>query len=242
MTEAGCARISAVGLYQHVGRALGGGDFFAIDSEFVSDDGGHDLTQQDPDAFFGPQAYADFTPMVFTGTTYQARPQVTVDQAYEGDSVLSPSTRLEITRVSDPNNRQIGYVLRKVNTTPTGQSYAVSTPEIARYCLSGGKPAFSYDERWIVYHHYINGGDATELGFTGPGDPGFAQYLTLGGANLYLMELSTGVSQRITNVHPGQYALFPHFRSDGWIYADVRDTVAGHEYIVASDAALIREQ
>jgi hypothetical protein len=37
------------------------------------------------------------------------------------------------------------------------------------------------------------------------------------------------------------YALFPHFRSDGWIYADIRDTNAGHEYIVASDAALLAE-
>jgi hypothetical protein len=34
----------------------------------------------------------------------------------------------------------------------------------------------------------------------------------------------------------------PHFRSDGWIYADIRDTNAHHEYMVASDAALIREQ
>jgi hypothetical protein len=43
-------------------------------------------------------------------------------------------------------------------------------------------------------------------------------------------------------MQPGQYALYPHFRSDGWIYAQVRDTNAGHEYTVASDAALIAEQ
>jgi hypothetical protein len=42
-------------------------------------------------------------------------------------------------------------------------------------------------------------------------------------------------------MRPGQYALFPHFRSDGWIYAAVRDPAAGHEYMVASDAALIAE-
>ena len=46
---------------------------------------------------------------------------------------------------------------------------------------------------------------------------------------------------RITNVAPGQYALYPHFRSDGWIYANVRDDNVGHEYIVASDAALLAE-
>jgi hypothetical protein len=73
-------------------------------------------------------------------------------------------------------------------------------------------------------------------------DPGFAPYKTKGAANLYLLELATGAVVRITNMQPGQYALFPHFRSDGWIYAAIRDTTAGHEYMVASDAALIAEQ
>jgi hypothetical protein len=241
MSETGCSRIGQIGLYQHVGRALGGGDFFAIDSEFVSDNGGHTATLQDPDASFGPHAYADFTPMIFDGTKYVAHSQVTVAQAYEGDSVLSPSATLEITRVSDPNDRQLGYVLRKVIATPSGSSYTIETPEIARYCISGGKPAFSFDERWIVFHHYVTDADAQDLGFTGPNDPGFAAYRTKGAANLYLMDLATGVPVRITNVPAGMYALFPHFRSDGWIYADVRDTNAGHEYIVASDAALLAE-
>jgi hypothetical protein len=241
MNEPGCANINQVGLYQHVGRALGGGDFFAIDSEFVSDDGGHTATLSDPAAYFGPHAYADFTPMIFDGTTYVDHPQVTVDQAYEGDAVLSPSTRLELTRVSNTTNDQIGYVLRKVNATPSGPSYTIDTPEIARYCVSGAKPAFSYDERWIVFHHYVTAADAQDLGFTSSSDPGFAPYLSQGAANLYLMDLATGVPVRITNMKPGQYALFPHFRSDGWIYADIRDDVAGHEYIVASDAALLAE-
>jgi hypothetical protein len=52
------------------------------------------------------------------------------------------------------------------------------------------------------------------------------------------MDLLTGVAVRITNMHPGQYALYPHFRADGWIYAQVRDAVAHHEYTIASDAAL----
>jgi hypothetical protein len=33
-----------------------------------------------------------------------------------------------------------------------------------------------------------------------------------------LVDLRTGAVQRLTTMHPGQYALFPHFRSDGWIY------------------------
>jgi hypothetical protein len=241
MSEPGCTRLGQIGLYQHVGRALGGGDYFTIDSEFVSDNGGHSLTRQQPAAYFGQGAEADFTPMIFNGTTFVAHPQVSVPQAFEGDSVLSPSATLEITRVSGPSDQQLGYVLRKVIATPSGSSYTIQTPEIARYCVAGGKPAFSYDERWIVYHHYVTDADAQELGFTGPNDPGFAEYRSMGAANLYLMDLATGVPVRITNMPPGLYALFPHFRSDGWIYTNVRDTTKNKEYILASDAALLAE-
>ena len=134
-------------------------------------------------------------------------------------------------------------MLRKVVATQVGTSYTIQVPEIARYCLSGGKPGFSYDERWIVYHHYVTptDADAIALGFTGAMDPGFLPYKTLGAANLYLLDLTTGVTVRITNMRPGQYALFPHFRSDGWIYAVVRDPGVNHEYMVASDAALLAE-
>src|SRR5690606_5712813 len=40
MTEPGCTRIITLGQYQHMARALGGGDYFAADSQFVQDDGG----------------------------------------------------------------------------------------------------------------------------------------------------------------------------------------------------------
>jgi hypothetical protein len=241
MTEPGCARINQIGLYQHVGRGLGGGDYFAIDSEFVSDDGGHEPTITQPDAAFGIHGYTDFSPMIFDGTKFVPHALAHVPQPYEGDSTLSPSATLEMTRVANPNDQQIGYVLRKVVATPAGTSYTVTTPEIARYCLSGGKPGFSYDERWVAFHHYVTDDDATELGFQNAADPAFAPYKSLGAANIYLLDLATGTKTRITNMAPGQYALYPHFRSDGWIYADVRDTTTAHEYIVASDAALLQE-
>ena len=56
------------------------------------------------------------------------------------------------------------------------------------------------------------------------------------------MDLATGVPVRITNMPPGQYALFPHFRSDGWIYADrSATTTPATSTSVASDAALLAE-
>ena len=242
MGETACKKISNIGLYQHVGQQLGtNGDYFAIDSEFVSDDGGKQPTNQDPDTNFGNNAYSSFTPMIWNGTTYTPRTTVNIDTPFEGDTVLSHSAKLTLARVSGPNDRQMGYVLRKVNATLTGNLYAISAPEIARYCFSGGKPDFSFDERFIAFHHYVTPADAVELGFTGPSDPAFAPYLEQGAANTYLMDLRTGTPVRITNVKPGQYALFPHFRSDGWIYIQVRDAVANHEYTVATDAALILE-
>lgn len=240
MTEPACSSIATIGLYEHVGRALAG-DYFAIDSAFVSDDGGHEPTLRDPYASFGASAHLSFIPMIWTGTKYQAKPQVTIKTPFEGDTVVSPSARLVITRVAGPDDKQLGFVLRKVVATPSGTSYAITAPEIARYCFSGGKPGFSYDERWIVFHHYVTAADAVALGYTGPTDPAFQPYLTLGAANLYLMDLHAGTPVRITNMAPGQYALFPHFRSDGWIYAAIRDRNTSHEYMVASDAALLAE-
>ena len=116
--------------------------------------------------------------------------------------------------------------------------------EVARYCVQGAKPAISYDERFAVYHHYIGGGasadaDARELGFTGASDPGYAMYASRGAANVYLVELATGRTTRVTHMGPGQYALFPHFRSDGWIYFLIRTPAAAAEHVIASDAALL---
>ncbi|MFT6821804.1 MAG: hypothetical protein ACJATT_005635 [Myxococcota bacterium] len=44
----------------------------------------------------------------------------------------------------------------------------------------------------------------------------------------------------MTDVSPGEYALFPHFRSDGWIYFVVRNRT-NTEWVAASNAALILE-
>ena len=131
--------------------------------------------------------------------------------------------------------------MRKIVATPNGTSYDVQIPEIARYCVRGAKPAISYDERWMVWHHYVEANDWMALGFASATDPGFVDLRTKGAANLFVMDIATGVIRRITTMAAGQYALYPHFRSDGWIYFLVRDTNDGHEYIAASDAALMLE-
>lgn len=239
-SEPECNSINSIGLYQHVGATLGGGDYWTVDGYFTSDNGGNFPGEGQPSAFFGSDSTIDLTPFIYDGSNYVPKPRVRKDVPFEGDTVISPSGRLLMSRVGGGNG-QTGFQMRKMVATPNGQSYDVEIPKVAMYCIDGGKPGFSYDERWVVIHRYVTGDDAVELGFTGPGDPGFAEYANQGAANLYLLDLVTGLVRRVTHMKPGQYALFPHFRSDGWIYFMVRTINQNHEFIVASDAALTLE-
>lgn len=238
--EPACTTTDAVGLYQHVGAAPNGGDYWTVDGYFVSDNGGHEATLENPDAYFGGNTVAALTPLIYNGTDYVTKSTEYKSTPYEGDIVMSPSSKLLMGRVSGPSDNQDGFRLRRVDATPNGSGYDVEIPEIGRYCINGGKPGISFDERWAVLHSYVTGEDAVELGFTGPSDPGFTAYANQGAANIYLVDLLTGIVRRVTHMQPGQYALFPHFRSDGWVYFIVRN-MDNHEYIVASDAALTLE-
>ena len=62
--------------------------------------------------------------------------------------------------------------------------------------------------------------------------------LPAGSSNIVMVDLLTGQYTRITTTKAGQFALYPHFRGDGWLYFIVRDMNANTEYVVASDAAI----
>ncbi len=228
----------SLGLYQYVGAALGGGDYFVVTSQFDSDNGGHGATLRDPAATFGGDASAKFTPMVFDGSTFQVGAGVAVPTSFEGDTALSPSTLLTAGRLAGPDAKQLGYVLRKVAATKDASGYTIQAPEVARICLRGAKANFSFDERFLVTHHYVDRDDAAALGFASADDAAFAPYLQKGASNVVLVDLSTHKTITVTHMNPGQYALYPHFRSDGWLYFLVRDANTGVEHLVASDLAL----
>jgi hypothetical protein len=133
----------------------------------------------------------------------------------------------------------VGYVIRKVEATRTESGYEIDAPEVARICANGTKPAFSYDERFLVFHHYVEANDWAALGFASPVDPEWLEYVDKGAANLFIVDLMSGEQQRITNMPAGEFALFPHFRSDGWIYFLVREPGTNAERVGASDAALL---
>jgi hypothetical protein len=236
-TEPGCSANDEVGLYQHLGAALGGGDYWTVHGQFNSDDGGHSATLGDPPATADQKSPLRLTPMIHDGNSFEPGTTIRLDTPWEGDAVLSPSAELVISRVAGVDG-QLGFVMRKVVATPTEEGYDVEAPEVARYCVNGGKPGFSFDERWLAYHHYVEAADAVDLGFEGPDDPAFAPFLEQGAANLYVLDLLDGTTTRVTNMAAGEYALYPHFRSDGWIYFMVRDG-SDSETIAATDAALV---
>jgi hypothetical protein len=214
--------------------------------DFSGDDGGFEITLQNPGATFAEDSKVVLTPMLNDGSKFTAGKSTTLTTPSQGDPVLSPSGELLITRVMGEEVEtedgwfeatQAGYSLHKLTTQRGAGGLTASVEQIGRVCLEGGKVMLSFDERFMVLHHYVEEGDAEELGFTGKDDPAFKPFLEEGGANLYLHDLATGKTQRITNVKPGQYALYPHFRSDGWIYFVVR-TTSRQEFFAASDAAL----
>ncbi len=236
----GCSSTGDIGLYQHAGASLGGGDYWVVHGDFASDDGGKDPTLSEPQVFFAEASKTLLTPMVHTGHVFTPGTTVSSVTPYEGDTVISPSSRLLMSRLAGPQGKQRGYVLRKLVATPqAGGGYTVATPEIARFCTRGAKVNFSFDERWVVTHDYVEDEDAHDLGFASPSDPGFAAYRKKGASNIVLIDLLTGARKRITTMQPGQYALYPHFRSDGWIYFIVRRLGEPGEVVVASDAALV---
>lgn len=233
---------NAVGLYQHVAR-IADGDYWTVFGQFVSDNGGHMPRRSYLPVAFDNRSAINLVPVIDEGTAYTAGARIRLDSPFEGDTVMAPSGRLLMSRARGMGGVPAGYVLRAMNPTATPTGYTAEIPEIGRYCGRGGKVAFSYDERWVVFHRYITDDDATSLGFIGVADPAFADYRTMGGSNVYLLDLFSGVTRRVTHMAPGQYALFPHFRSDGWIYFQVRASVAEgstRELIVASDAALVQ--
>lgn len=243
-TEPACSLINGkVGLYQQLSRSISGSDYWAVHGSYQSDNNGFSSAFTDPVAAFPESAKVTLTRMLNTGTSFSTANAVNVPTPHMGDPVSSPSGELISMRIAGAEStdahgnvraRQAGYAIYSID------SATAQIKEQANICKSGGKATFSYDERWLVFHHYVDGNDAKELGFTGANDPDFSDYQSEGSSNVYLVDLKTGVTSRITNMKPGQYALFPHFRSDGWIQFVVR-TTDDDEWFASSDAALVRE-
>lgn len=211
-TEPGCSNAEGINLYQHVAVDLDGGDYFIINSQFTSDPGSGN---SDPRAGFDEGSEMKFSPLVFDGGDWDQKEAIDVASPYEGDSVLSPSGRMVVSRFAGPDGNALGYMFRRVQASPSGGSYEVSISQPVRFvCAPGAKANISFDERFSVTHTYENGT-----------------------ANLYLTDLVTMETHQITDMPEGTRALFPHFRSDGWIMFLVQGN--GPDRAVGIDSAVV---
>lgn len=223
LTEAKCARIGN-NVYQSIGAALDGDRYFVTWGAHENDDGGNVISRPLP-AAFGNNSTTTFTPMVNDGQSYRAQSAVNVVLPREGDAILSASSGLAAMRFGN-GQKQVGYRVRFVKSQQTASGVQLETPLGAEVCLPGAKASFSFDERFLVTHQYV---DRSE--------PGQAD-LPQGSSNIVIADLLTGKQVRITRSRAGEFALYPHFRADGWLYFIVRDMNAGQEYVLATDVAV----
>jgi hypothetical protein len=211
LTEPKCSSI-ATQVYQSIGTSLDSVRYFMSFGEHVNDDGANDVLRPLP-AAFGANASTTFVPMVNDGTAYRAETPTTLALPGEGDLMFSPSTLAAATRTKD------GYRLRLVKATRVGSTTTVAAPIAGTVCLrGGGKAAFSFDERFLATHVYNETGAL--------------------GSNIAVVDLTTGKKVIVTKMPAGQFALYPHFRADGWLYFLVRDRNTGNEFLAATDAAI----
>jgi hypothetical protein len=225
--ENGCTEI-VNSVYQSVGAALDGSAFWMSSGSHVNDDGGNQITH--PLDGFDTDTKTVLTPMVSDGVGYQPKPPVTLTTPLEGDQMLSPSSRLLVTRFGSKSGHR-GYRLRSLTTTTTGPGGApqigAATDVVGTICVGGAKPMVSFDERFVVTHQYV--------------DPTENAGLPENSSNVVMVDLVTGDVLRLTHMKPNQYALYPHFRADGWLYFLVRDmNPGGKDVLVATNAALKR--
>ncbi|MBX3203661.1 MAG: hypothetical protein KF764_01270 [Labilithrix sp.] len=232
--EPQCSSLNNVALYQSVGRRLADNelsDYFIVNNSFESDDG----YGSDPEPSFGEDQKIQIKVMVSLGTEggYTIGQQGEVDAPWEGDTMMSPSTQLVASRISG-EDKQEGYSIRLIKSSMGDSGYTFQAENVGTFCVPGGKANFSFDERYIVTHHYLTREDFAS-------DAEYAPYKGSSAADIYVIDLLTGENIRVTRMAPGQLALFPHFRSDGWLYFIVRDRNTDKELYVASDVVLGRE-
>jgi hypothetical protein len=55
-----------------------------------------------------------------------------------------------------------------------------------------------------------------------------------GVSDIWYTDLLEGKSRRITNMSPGQLAVFPHFRADGWLQFMVKDKNQNKEFLAVT--------
>ena len=233
-----CGRERSLGVYQHVGSSPSGGSYVVVRSNDYENDDGANSVHSDPivTKFAKATSVVEVWPMKESGRAFEVQPVIPITVPFEGDYTIFPSTSFLTSRIAAPipgsttSYGQQGYRIRKYDTATK------STQEMATVCLRGGKASISHNERILATHHYTDQFDFQNLGY-GQADPAF-QGMIKDSSNIWIYDMYTQRKTRLTRMGKGQYALYPHFRSDGWLYFLVRDNNTKTEYIVGTDAAI----
>ncbi len=230
-------------LYQSVGASLDGSDYLAATGVFMSDpgDGSGPVLENSlaPRLTADPKAQLNLIRVEYDGTRWSTKPPQTFDTPWEIDWGLAPSNGMLVSRLEgriDDKLQHIAYPLYEVKRTDASQPYQIN--KLGNLCIDGLKGNFSFDDRFFVTYGYIKPEHYRLLGYESPDDQAFQERLEAGAANIFLYDLWTEKLTLITQAGPQQYALFPHFRTDGWMYFVLYDAKEGRRYYLASDAAV----
>jgi hypothetical protein len=227
-------------LYQSVGASLDGADYLAATGDFRSDDG-----QGREPYFRNAKSRLLLQPLEYDGMKWVRREAQSFETPWEKDWGLAPSNQLLISRLEgrvDSRLKHIGYQLYKLSKdSQYPQSPRYKKELVGRLCFDGLKVGFSFDDRFVASYDYIKPEQYAQLGYSSPDDPEFQARLNAGTSNIFLFDLWTQKLHAITNMGPEQYALFPHFRSDGWMYFMVYDWNTGKRHLMTANNALLLE-
>lgn len=230
-------------LYQAVGASLDGADYLAATGDFHSDDG----SGNDPFRLNDVRSKLLLQPLEFDGTKWSRRAAQSFETPWEKDWGLAPSNQLLLSRLEgrvDNQLKHIGYQLYQLSKDTSNANVIRYNKEfVGRLCFDGLKVGFSFDDRFIASYGYIKPDQYALLGYSSPDDPEFQSRLNAGTANVFLFDLWTQKLHVVTHMGPGQYALFPHFRSDGWMYFMIYDQNTGtRRFVAANNAVLLQEK
>ena len=236
--EPECSNLnSAAGLYQTVGQTLGDnsiGDRFILYSIWAGDSGQYSAAARDTVPRAGADAGINIFVAVAKGNDvtdgYQVKGNGTqLPTPYQGDTMMARSGKIIGSRVAGEHGA-LGYAIQKLNPTVSGGNYRFGLTDLGKICMKGNKANISFDERFLVTHHYNEPAD-----YDANDDPA---YHDKGSSDVIMADFVTGKKTTITKMGPGQFALYPHFRSDGWLYFLVVDHNTGKYYVTASDWAV----
>lgn len=228
-------------LYQSIGASLDGEDYLAATSHYQRDVGSitaidEHIPSEDPAAESGNRL--QLYPIEFDGQVWTRKAGQNFATPFEIDWGLSHSNKLLISRLQgevDEVVRGVGYNVYGLSRDAGG---TFQKKPFAKICTDGGKGDFSYDDRFFITYSYIRGDHWRQLGYQSANDPEFVAKLKAGTSNIVLVDLYSQERKILTNMGAGQFAFFPHFRSDGWIYFESYDSLTGGRQVLATDAAI----